>query len=29
MRQKNYEAWVQVYEEFYGIPLIYSKEKNV
>ena len=29
MRKENYEAWVQVYEEFYGIPLIYSKEKNV
>ena len=26
MRTENYEAWVRVYEEFYGIPLIYSEE---
>ena len=26
MRQENYEAWVRVYEEFYGIPLVYSEE---
>jgi hypothetical protein len=26
MRTENYEAWVKVYEEFYGIPLIYSEE---
>ena len=24
MQQKNYEAWVRVYEEFYGKPLVYS-----
>ena len=25
MKNKNYEAWVKVYEEFYGIPLEYAK----
>ena len=24
MKKKNYEAWVKVYEEFYGKPLVYS-----
>ena len=26
MRNENYEAWVRVYEEFYGIPLVYSED---
>ena len=26
MKNKNYEAWKKVYEEFYGIPLTYSTE---
>ena len=26
MRRENYEAWVRVYEEFYGIPLVYSED---
>ena len=26
MRKENYEAWVKVYEEFYGIPLVYSED---
>ena len=25
MKNKNYEAWVKTYEEFYGKPLEYSK----
>ena len=25
MRERNYEAWVQTYEEFYGKPLIYGE----
>ena len=25
MKKKNYEAWVRVYEEFYGKPLRYSE----
>lgn len=25
MKNKNYEAWVKVYEEFYGKPLVYSE----
>ena len=28
MRQENYEAWVRVYEEFYGIPLVYSEDSK-
>ena len=28
MRRENYEAWVRVYEEFYGIPLVYSEETD-
>ncbi len=24
MRDKNYELWKQIYEEFYGIPLVYT-----
>ena len=24
LRNKNYEAWKQVYEEFYGVPLSYE-----
>ena len=26
MNKENYEAWVAVYEEFYGKPLVYSEE---
>lgn len=26
MKAENYEAWVGVYEEFYGKPLVYSEE---
>jgi len=26
MKKENYEAWVEVYEEFYGKPLVYSEE---
>ena len=26
MKNKNYEAWKKVYEDFYKIPLTYSKE---
>ncbi len=26
MKQENYEAWVGVYEDFYGKPLVYSEE---
>ena len=26
MRTQNYEAWVKTYEDFYGIPLVYSEE---
>lgn len=25
MREENYNAWVRTYEEFYGIPLVYSE----
>ena len=25
MKQENYEAWVKVYEDFYGIPLVYGE----
>ena len=25
MREQNYKAWVRTYEEFYGIPLVYSE----
>lgn len=25
MKQENYEAWVKVYEEFYGKPLVYGE----
>ena len=28
MRKENYEAWVRVYEEFYGIPLVYSEDSK-
>lgn len=27
MRRENYEAWVKVYEEFYGKPLVYGEEE--
>lgn len=26
MKQENYEAWVRVYEDYYGKPLVYSEE---
>ena len=26
MKNENYEAWVKVYEDFYGKPLVYSEE---
>ncbi len=26
MKQENYDAWVKVYEDFYGKPLVYSEE---
>ena len=26
LRMQNYEAWVRVYEEFYGKPLVYGEE---
>ena len=26
MKKENYDAWVKVYEDFYGIPLKYSEE---
>lgn len=26
MKRENYEAWVKVYEDFYGKPLVYSEE---
>jgi len=26
MKKENYEAWVKVYEDFYGTPLVYSKK---
>ena len=29
MRRENYEAWVRVYEEFYGKPLVYSEDMTV
>ena len=25
MRKENYEAWVKVYEDFYGKPLVYGE----
>ena len=25
MKEKNYEAWVKTYEEFYGRPLVYGE----
>ena len=28
MKNENYSVWKKVYEEFYGIPLVYSKEKK-
>ncbi len=27
MKRENYEAWVKVYEEFYGKPLVYGEEE--
>ncbi len=27
MKKENYEAWVRVYEEFYGKPLVYGEEE--
>lgn len=27
MRRENYDAWVKVYEEFYGKPLVYGEEE--
>ncbi len=27
MRKENYDAWVKVYEEFYGKPLVYGEEE--
>lgn len=26
MRKENYEGWVKVYEDFYGIPLVYGEK---
>ncbi len=26
MKKENYEAWVKVYEEFYGTPLVYGEQ---
>ena len=26
MKKENYEAWVKVYEDFYGIPLVYAEK---
>ena len=28
MKNKNYEAWVKVYEDFYKTPLVYSTENE-
>lgn len=28
MKNENYSAWKKVYEEFYGIPLVYSEEEK-
>lgn len=28
MKNENYSVWKKVYEEFYGIPLVYSKEEK-
>ena len=28
MKNENYSVWKKVYEEFYGIPLVYSEEKK-
>ena len=29
MKEKNFEVWKNVYEEFYGIPLEYTTEKDL
>ena len=29
MKDKNFEVWKKVYEDFYGIPLKYTTEKEV
>jgi hypothetical protein len=26
MKEKNYEAWVKTYEDFYQMPLVYAEE---
>lgn len=26
MKKENYDAWVKVYEDFYGKPLVYSEK---
>jgi len=28
MKKENYSAWKKVYEEFYGIPLVYSEDEK-
>ena len=28
MRDRNYELWKNIYEEFYGIPLVYTTEED-
>ena len=28
MKQRNYEIWKKIYEEFYGIPLEYNTESK-
>ena len=28
MKNENYSVWKKVYEEFYGIPLVYSEEEK-
>jgi 1-acyl-sn-glycerol-3-phosphate acyltransferase len=28
MRNENYEAWVRVYESFYGTPLVYARSEG-
>ena len=28
MRDKNYEVWKKVYEDFYGMPLVYTTEQK-
>lgn len=28
MKNENYSVWKKIYEEFYGIPLVYSKEEK-